>query len=238
MQADRIAIELVAWGNNFETWTMGYWQLLGDTGGNKVWDELTEFFHKVRILDENGTPCEIDKIAIDAGFNTQNVKRWVVRNSNVIPVIGRAKRNAIISLPSIEETRKDKKDKAYGVKSYLVGVDKIKEELTGFLNQEIFEEDGDRLIPFGYCHFHESCTDAYFQEITSEHQVKKRVKGAEVYEWSVLPGRRNEALDCRIYARAAAYHLGYDRMSLGMMQRMKPEKKEKSKALWSRKDIK
>ena len=43
----------------------------------------------------------------------------------------------------------------------------------------------------------------YFKQITAEQLVTKIVKGYRRHEWQKM-GERNKALDCRVYARAAA----------------------------------
>ena len=49
---------------------------------------------------------------------------------------------------------------------------------------------------FGYCHFPKDYPDEYFKQLTSE----DRLPGDK---FRLVPGRRNEALDCRVYAMAA-----------------------------------
>jgi phage terminase large subunit GpA-like protein len=85
----------------------------------------------------------------------------------------------------------------------------LKSELYGWLKQEI-AEGGD--IPPGYCHFPEY-EQHYFKGITAEElQFKIDRKGFKVYEW-VKKFERNEPLDCRVYARAAAAVVGIDRFA-------------------------
>jgi phage terminase large subunit GpA-like protein len=70
-------------------------------------------------------------------------------------------------------------------------------------------EDG--AIPTGYMHFPGYNTE-YFKQLTAEQLVTKIVKGYPKREWQKTRDR-NEALDCRVYARAAAIALGIDRWS-------------------------
>jgi phage terminase large subunit GpA-like protein len=53
--------------------------------------------------------------------------------------------------------------------------------------------------------------EEYFRQITAERLVTRVVKGFPRGSWEKEPGRRNEALDCRVYARAAAAIYGLDR---------------------------
>jgi phage terminase large subunit GpA-like protein len=59
-------------------------------------------------------------------------------------------------------------------------------------------------FPAGYCHF-PRYEEEYFRQLTAESLVKGH--------WVVAPNRRNEALDCRVYARAAASIYGIDRFT-------------------------
>jgi phage terminase large subunit GpA-like protein len=59
-------------------------------------------------------------------------------------------------------------------------------------------------FPAGYCHFPRYEED-YFRQLTSESFIKGH--------WVLGPNRRNEALDIRIYARAAASIYGMDRFT-------------------------
>ena len=49
---------------------------------------------------------------------------------------------------------------------------------------------------------------AYFLEVTAEKCITKYSKGQEVRAWVKKMGRRNEALDCLVYAWAAFQNLG------------------------------
>ena len=55
----------------------------------------------------------------------------------------------------------------------------------------------------GYCHFPTGREDDYYRQLTAEKAVTKFVKGFPVIEWKKDNNRRNEALDCRVYAFAA-----------------------------------
>jgi phage terminase large subunit GpA-like protein len=71
------------------------------------------------------------------------------------------------------------------------------------------EEDGP--YPPGYCHFPKYGPE-YFKQLTAEQLVPRIVKGYRRAEWQKTR-ERNEALDCRVYARAAAAVYGMDRFN-------------------------
>jgi phage terminase large subunit GpA-like protein len=59
----------------------------------------------------------------------------------------------------------------------------------------------------------------FFQQLTAEQLVTKVVKGYRKNEW-VKTRERNEALDTRVYARAAASQFGIDRFNDARWEQM------------------
>jgi phage terminase large subunit GpA-like protein len=95
-----------------------------------------------------------------------------------------------------------------GVRLWKVGVSIIKSELFNFLKQR---KNDDGSCPNGYMHFPEYNAE-YFKQLTAEQLMTRIVKGYPKREWQKTRDR-NEALDCRVYARAAAIAVGIDRWS-------------------------
>ena len=64
-------------------------------------------------------------------------------------------------------------------------------------------EDGE--WPAGYVHIPKGTPAEWFRQLTAEHlMVTKTRQGFQKLEWQQMR-ERNEALDCRVYARAAAW---------------------------------
>ena len=53
----------------------------------------------------------------------------------------------------------------------------------------------------------------YFKQLTAEKRIIRVHRGYPRAVWEKAPTRNNEALDCRVYARAAAWIAGADRWS-------------------------
>ncbi len=70
-----------------------------------------------------------------------------------------------------------------------------------------------RTIGCGYAIEPSGSGEAYFKQLTAERRVIRIHKGFPKATWEKDPSRNNEALDCRVYARAAASIYGLDRMS-------------------------
>ncbi len=81
---------------------------------------------------------------------------------------------------------------------YAVGTGAIKEDLFAFFK---IAEAGP-----GYMHFVDHLDDEYFKQLCGEECRSRYVKGYEVKEWHKIR-KRNEALDCRVYAYAALHIL-------------------------------
>jgi phage terminase large subunit GpA-like protein len=153
-------------------------------------------------------------LAVDAGFNTQMVYNWARRHprDRVIATKGSSNHSRVLlSAPSPVDVNFRGKRMARGYKVWPVGVDIAKSELYGWLRLPTPEPGAP--FPPGFCHFPEHGQD-YFKQITSEQLVAVRNERTNFVkmEWQLLPGRENHWLDCRVYARAAAYVAGLDRM--------------------------
>jgi len=219
VQEDRIHVEIVAWGRNFETWSIEYIVLYGDTTQQEVWNQLDKIVQKTWKLDD-GNAVGLSRFCIDAGFNTQFVHNFVRQYpaNKVFAVVGRDNQKSILSVPIFQEVRGDKK-RQRGLKSYPVGSSVIKQEIYGFLRQSTpMPGQG---FSFGYCHFPQY-DESYFLELTAEDLVKSIRKGFPCYEWR-KNRPRNEALDCRVYGRAAACLIGIDRFNEEDWSRLEKE---------------
>lgn len=211
VQRDRLECEVVGWGVGRESWSVDYIVLDGDTTKDEVWAELTEVINKhFEVYD--GSLMQIARTAIDSGDNTKKVYDYCAKfsQSKVIPIKGSAATMDVMVRPpkTINVNRAGKPIKANKV--WYLGTGLLKTELYGFLGLKAKGEDDAREYPPGYCHFPQY-GENYFMMLTAEEQVlKKDKKGYTKYEW-IKKRQRNEALDVRCYARAAAYIVGIDR---------------------------
>jgi phage terminase large subunit GpA-like protein len=209
VQNDRLEIEIVAWGKNKESWSVDYRIIYGSPSEQKTWQSLTAILNE-DFESEDEVHRKINMLAIDAGFSTQEVYSWVRTQSpnNVMAIKGIDNSLVPINAPTkVDVNLRGKKLKG-SVRLWKVGVSIIKSELFNFLKQRK-NEDG--TTPNGYMHFPEYNTE-YFKQLTAEQLVTRIVKGYPKRIWQKTRDR-NEALDCRVYARAAAIALGIDRWS-------------------------
>ena len=183
-------------------------------------------------------------LAIDAGFATQEVYHWVRQQhtNRVMAVKGVDKALVPLGTPKKVDVSHRGQTLKRGVKLWPAGVSILKSELyqrlklspTCHAAEGSIQKNADERLdsdcrqndkvnqtsyPDGYCH-HPKYDPEYFKQLTAEQLVTKTVKGYPKREWQKLRDR-NEALDCRIYARAAAIACGIDRGNVSMTFRSK-----------------
>lgn len=232
IQRDRIELEIVGWCKGKRSYSLDYRVLLGDTSSKEVWDELAAVVGETWER-EDGIVMPLKLMAVDTGYNTTSVYQFCNRFdvTRVIPVKGQAKQPLVVSAPRAVNTTAAGK-RVGRVKLWNVGVNIVKSEIYGWLRLERGEDNS---APAGYCHFPEYDSH-FFKMLTAEHIQTRIVRGYQVSEW-VKKYERNEALDCRVYARAAASVVGidrfrdehYDMMVQGLQERTKPAQEQKKK---------
>ena len=210
VQKDRLELEVVGWGPGMESWSLDFQVLAGDTAETEVWRELSKFIQS-EFGRGDGQRLPIRMTAIDSGFRSEEVKRWVRKQagSRVIAVKGVESQVSVIGTPSRVEVLRNGKALRGGVKIWPVGVSTAKGELYGWLRRRLPEDDD---LPHGWCHF-PMHGEEYFRQLCAErltNTIDRR--GYTKFEW-IKTRPRNEALDCRVYARAAAALVGADRWS-------------------------
>lgn len=207
VQKDRLELEVVGWCRGKRTYSIDYRQIVGDTSNKGVWDELAKVVGETWER-EDGAIIPMRLMAVDTGYNTQYVYDFCRRFdiTRVIPIKGQDRQQVVITAPrSVDVSTAGKK--IGKIKVWQVGVSLIKSEIYGYLKLEKDENDD---APSGYCHFPQY-NHEYFRGLTAEQlQFKTDKRGYKTYEW-VKKYERNEPLDCRVYARAAASALGLDR---------------------------
>lgn len=212
VQEDRIEAEIVGWSAGLRSHSIVYVVLPGRTSEAQVWEDLTALLY-ASYTRADGAKIGISKMCVDSGFNTQHVYAWCRKHSQtlVVPIKGQpnTKQSVMLRPPQVVSvTSKGKKVGSVGL--WNVGVDLIKQEVYGRL---LLTLDDAGEAPPGYCYFPEDYALEYFNMLASERLVKRKdPKGYVKYVWEKIQ-ERNEALDCRIYARAGAAILGLDRWS-------------------------
>ncbi|MFI3241750.1 MAG: phage terminase large subunit family protein [Alphaproteobacteria bacterium] len=215
IQKDRIECEIVAWGRNKQSWSVDYHVLSGDTARPEVWYELDKVLQK-DYEHEGGITMPIRVMCVDSGYATQDVYEFVkcynqatwggngaraLQPRTVVAIKGQSRDTAMILSTSKADTKKK------GLKVWNVSGPVIKTELYRWLK---INRVGENISNFGWAHF-PMYDEEYFKQLTSEKLVIRINKGYPISVWEKDPNTRNEALDCRVYARAGAAIYGLDR---------------------------
>lgn len=216
VQDDRIEAEIVAWGEDYESWSIDYRVIWGSPGLPEVWADLDAMLLET-WKSEDGRNLRVAAAGVDTGghhtqeaynFCSPRQKRRVFAfkgsNQSQQPIVPRR--------PSKAGRQK--------VNLYQVGTDTAKARVMGWLK---VASPGP-----GYCHFPAGREQDYFHQLTAEQLVTRYHKGFPKKEWvKKSDNRRNEALDCRVYALAAFELIGGARAVKAMMGT--PQKKTKER---------
>lgn len=213
VQKDRIEASIWAFGRGKESWLIEHRVLMGDTARDAVWKRLAD------LLAENwthasGAALPLARFALDTGFATQEAYTFVraCRDPRVMAVKGVARGAALIGTPTAVDISKGGKKLRRGIKVFSVAVGIAKLELYNNLRKsaDVGEDGITAIYPAGFIHLPH--VDAEFiQQLCAEQLITRRDRnGFPIREWQKMR-ERNEALDCYVYARAAASAAGLDR---------------------------
>jgi phage terminase large subunit GpA-like protein len=192
VQADRLEMEVVGWGRDEESWSIGYHVIPGDILRSEVWGALDEILLS-QYAHENGQTLRIVAACIDSGYKDATVLRFTRDryNRRVFATKGRSGEGTI--WPH-KPSRKNQ------TPFFVIGVNAAKDAVYDRVK---VKEPGP-----GHCHFPLGRDLEYFEQLTAEKKYVKYHLGFPKYEWRKNDGARNEALDCRVYAYAALKSLG------------------------------
>jgi phage terminase large subunit GpA-like protein len=202
IQKDRIELEIVGWCSDKSSYSIDYRSLLGSPFLPDVWKELKKIIDETWIT-EDGRELQLVRVAIDSGYATSEVYDFVRKfgNKRVIATKGQDKMQIAFSTPKQIDYSKNGK-KIGKLKQWNIGVSFLKTQLYEWFKIEQNHEDGS--YPPCYCHFPQY-DNKYFEGLTGEDWIASKHKWIKRYA-------RNEPLDCRVYARAAASIIGLDRL--------------------------
>ena len=213
VQKDRIEASVWAFGRGKESWLIEHRVLMGDTARDAVWKRLAEMLTE-SWTHTSGAALPLTCFAIDTGFATQEAYAFVraCRDARVMAVKGVARGAALIGTPTAVDMTQGGKKLRRGIKVFAVagGIAKL-EFYNNLKKAPDLAEDGLTIrYPIGFVHLPK--VDAEFiQQLCAEQLITRRNRnGFPVREWQKMR-ERNEALDCYVYARAAAAAAGLDR---------------------------
>ena len=233
VQKNRIEIEIVIYGRKFESWSIDYRVLTGDPTQSDIWNLLNDILNE-EFYHPAGKKIRIRRIAIDSGHCTTNVYMFGRKLGPDLVIVGKGMShlNSILGHPKKMDIDLGNRKIYGGVHLYGIGERIIKNEIYSHLRKES-PKAGDP-FPDGFFHFPYDYQEEYFKMLTAEQAKLYKTSTGYVTRYEKIR-ERNEALDCRVLARAAASSLGMDSYSDLMWDRIEnsltntPKTKKKSK---------
>jgi len=213
VQKDRIEASVWAFGRGKESWLVEHRVLMGDTSRDAVWSRLGDMLGET-WTHASGAAIPLARFALDTGFATQEAYAFVRsrRDARVMAVKGVARGAALIGTPTAVDVSQGGKKLRRGVKVYSVAVGIAKLEFYNNLRKsaDVGEDGIQTTYPVGFVHL-PKIDGEFIQQLCAEQLITRRDRnGFPIREWQKMR-ERNEALDCYVYARAAASSAGLDR---------------------------
>ena len=217
VQKDRIEVDVWAWGRGLESWLVDHIVIAGGPDDLACWEKLTALLGRTWACT-NGAVMVIGKLAIDTGYESAAVYAWARAQGfdQVAPVKGLEgfNRATPVSGPTFVDATIGGKRLRRGARLWSVATATFKTETYRFLRLERPSDEDRALGVFnapGTVHLPDWIDTEWLKQLVAEQLVTVRNKRGYAHpEWQKMR-ERNEALDCRVYARAAAWIMGADR---------------------------
>ncbi len=186
---------------------------MGDTARDAVWKALGGMLAET-WTHASGAAMPLARLALDTGFATQEAYAFVraCRDARVMAVKGVPRGAALIGTPTAVDVSHGGKKLRRGIKVYSVAVGLAKLEFYNNLRKsaDVADDGTTPIYPAGFVHLPKVDAE-YVKQLCAEQLITRRDRnGFPVREWQKVR-ERNEALDCYVYARAAAAAAGLDR---------------------------
>lgn len=195
-QDDRLEALVIGWAPGETAWVISRETFVGDPEHAETWRDLDEMLLRAWPREGGGHARIVSTLVDCLGHRTTAVYRGVIPRQvrGVRASVGRdgGLNGMLVSPPKSLRT-------PHGVVSrHMVDASQAKSLIFARLKIT------DPTMP-GYIHFPATVGDAFFSELTAEHQVFARNKyGVPSRKWAMRPGHeRNESLDCFGLALAA-----------------------------------
>lgn len=219
VQKDRIEVSVWAWGRGLESWLVDHERVDGGPEHASTWAALSALLDRT-WPHAHGQRLGLAKLGIDTGYEAPAVYAWARQAgfAQVAPVKGVEGFNRVAPVvgPSYVDVTEGGRKLRRGARLWTVAVATFKSETYRFLRLGRPTEDEiaeGAQYPAGYVHLPKGTEAEWVKQLVAEQLVTVKTKrGFQRLEWQKLR-ERNEVLDCRVYARAAAWIAGADRWS-------------------------
>lgn len=214
VQHDRLALTCWVVGRGEEMW-LAYWgEVYGQTvvAHQGAWIELEALLAK-RVRTATGE-LAIAAVGIDCSDGQTSeasysfVRRHHRRDRQVLALKGAPDAEGRVEIwtppKAIDPNNKSTKASRYGIQIHTVGTAKAKDLILGWA------QEGGRVRLAGRgpgrMHWYEGVRDDFYEQLLSEIKIPSRLNPRR-RAWKARTDRRNEALDCTVYALYLSRHL-------------------------------
>jgi len=199
VQDYRVEIEIVGWGRNEESWSIDYHVIDGEMSHPATQAAIDEILARV-WQRADGHPFTVRATCIDTGgHHTDAVYEFAKARlgRKVWGIKGESARTGFRNpvWPTKRPTSRTKKT----YRPVIIGVNAAKDFIRAALAKG---EPGP-----GYMHFNVETDIGRFDQLTAERLEYHGHGALRQRKWVPIPGRANEALDCRVYSYAALHGL-------------------------------
>ena len=219
VQKDRIEVDVWAWGRGLESWLVDHVVIDGGPESAAAWSALAALLgrtwpHALGAAAADRPARRRHRLRGAGGLRLGAAQGF----AQVAPVKGVEgfNRASPVSGPTYVDATVAGKRLRRGARLWTVAVSTFKAETYRFLRLERPTEEeiaGGARMPPGTIHLPDWVEFEWLKQFVAEQLVTVKTKrGFARLEWQKLR-ERNEALDARVYARAAAWIAGLDRWS-------------------------
>lgn len=215
VQHDRLAVTCWVVGRGEEMW-LAYWgELYGQTvvAHQGAWIELAQMLGKT-VTHANGAALRIHAVGIDCsdGQTSDAAYAFVRQHSRherpVLALKGASETEGKVEIwtppKAIDPNHRSTKASRFGIQIHIVGAAKAKDLVLGWA------QEGGRVRlagnGAGRMHWYEGVRADFYEQLLGEMKVPSRLNPKRRY-WKPRTDRRNEALDCTVYAVYLSRHL-------------------------------
>lgn len=211
------------WGENKESWLLEHRMIQGAPDDPATWSEMEGFLGSCSYPHPCGANISLlepgSRVFVDAGHWDQHVLPWTF--SKQLLGVAAVQGSPTVNAPILGKVRFGSSPKA---RIYPVGVNQAKDILYARLSLAPSSKDSAE-VPPGYVHLNRAATHQYIDGLTCEFGKEEIFRGESFTRYVCPPGKRNEPLDCFVYAFAArvAVNPRFDRVRENMERGTKKE---------------
>jgi phage terminase large subunit GpA-like protein len=222
VQHDRLAIQIWAFGRDLESWLVFWGEEYGAPADSTdaIWTAIDAYLER-SYAHASGAQLQVEAVSIDSsdGQTSDAVYSWVRRHRGHRAKImaGKGRSNAdgeIYTIPPARGIDQGFGSKAsrYGLKVYMIGTERAKDLILGFTADGGRIKRCDRAADgtvrtgrgAGRMHWYKGVRPDFFEQLADSEVKIPSAKAGGRRVWTLKTGKRNEALDCAVYAEHAA----------------------------------